>query len=164
MSSSDSPPRRQVDAFFSLDGSFLPSNSILIGFLRSYEETMGLLVVECTGGCRCNRSHIPGWHEHRTSIFRMELVNVERQRGGGGGCKLSLTHTTRPLRTRIHGTAGARISSASMANSSATCYETSKFKLLALIQPPSELNMRAQMKLLTNGLGGGSGGGTTGWS
>lgn len=102
-----------------------PSRTVTLGFLRSYDERMGVLHVRCIRECSCTPVRVEGWHSRRSSVLAFAMVsNVTASQTNG--CTLLLTHTSRRMGKMM--LSGREVSSR---NNSAT----SKFKILALVLP-----------------------------
>ena len=73
------------------------TESIAIGFLRSYDASMGNAAYSCHGGCTCNADILKGHHTKPISILWIEHITVRvssAPRTGGDQCPCTLRVTS----------------------------------------------------------------------
>ena len=129
---------------FELDVGEVGPGGIALGYLHSYYHAMGVLNVSCAAGCSCAPQLIDGWAAKRdTSVTTVVLIRTARVHGVGGegrggrgrdgsnGCTLRMAHLKRAPR----GGADAWSSG------------TSKFKLVAVIVPPFQVDPKTLREL-----------------
>ena len=105
---------------FEMDIPAPPAGTVALGYLRSYDEKMGLLHVACVRGCACNSTLLTGWHRQRSSVLSMGWLPVRLPDGAAwpaatspAGCTLRLEHRRSAQGSR----------------------SSSKFKLIAVVTP-----------------------------
>jgi hypothetical protein len=108
-----------------------PAGAVAIGFLRSYDERMGVVDVGCDEGCTCLSQTLNGWHARKSSVLAFAMLATSV----GETCILRLTH-------RSQARAGNRGPSVAARHSS----NSSKFKILALVVPPFAIDGDRDMR------------------
>ena len=112
-----------------------PAGVVALGFLRSYDERMGVVRVACVNGCACNETTLHAYSTRRSSVLAFGTVTPTPSEV----CTLRLTHLVRSM---LPSRAASRFGKASAAAASSPSMpsNSSKFKLIALVVPPFAFN------------------------